>query len=649
MVSTSRRKFFGVAGAAVAGTAIAGTAVQLTGKSSAATVNLGLATGRAAPLGGPSAPAYTTLEPFRDPLRIPPVLRPSGDGITEVRLVSAQIRLHSQLPATPMWTYEGHYPGPTIEVWRNQKIRIAWQNQLEGTTPVRAVYTPSVGAFPGLANASNPGRDDQPLRPEIAGLTPWITTHLHGGHQHAFADGLPDCGVTPGYAQLAEYGNDGAPAHLFYHDHAMPVTAINCMAGLMGHYIITDPSEDQLGLPRGQYDIPLALSDVNFDTDAQGRLDGHLLQKRVQLSPSVPGQLPLAFHFLGPYNMVNGVVFPHLEVEATAYRFRLLNSALGKFYSLVVVDEATGNPVNGVMKVIGTDLGLLDRPKTIDQSLSLGPAERADIVIDFSAFPGKRLRLVNTVAGVPAGVPVPAAVVPFPEVMQFRVAAQPRTPYALPQKLSPDFQKITAADIPADATERFVLLTLSKMLMPELLELQEVPADTPAGDGIVRITPPGGSERAFQVVASRYEDTTTFFSAAGSFQKWTFVSAAPPGVPIVHPMHIHMMDFQILSRNAADASGYDPATQQTSTPITAQGPLPIAPEESGTKDTVSVSFNTMVTVVGRLASQTGKFMYHCHILNHEDDGMMRPHTIMPPSVLTVQNLEMASMPGTPMP
>jgi FtsP/CotA-like multicopper oxidase with cupredoxin domain len=244
---TSRRAFFGLTGAAVAGTAIAG--VQLVRESSASTASLDLATGGSAPLGGPSTPAYKTLEPFRDPLRIPPVLRPSGDGVTQIRLVGAEIRLHSQLPATPMWTYEGHYPGPTIEVQQNYKIRIAWQNQLQGTTPVRAVYAPPAGPFPGLLNANKPGRDGQPLRPEIAALTPWITTHLHGGHQHAFADGMADCGVIPGNAQLAEYGNDGSPAHLFYHDHAMPITAINFMSGLMGHYIIKDPRADRLGLP----------------------------------------------------------------------------------------------------------------------------------------------------------------------------------------------------------------------------------------------------------------------------------------------------------------------------------------------------------------------------------------------------------------
>ena len=644
MEKTTRRTFFGLAGAAAVGTAIAG--VELTGGASASTAasttNPALLAGGSAPLGGPSTPAYKTLEPFRDPLRIPPVLRPSGKGVNEVRLVGAEIRLHSQLPATPMWTYEGYFPGPTIEVSQDQRIRIAWQNQLTGTTPVRAVYAPSVGPFPGFLDAMQPGRGGAPLRPEVADLTPWITTHLHGGHQHGFADGMPDCGVTPGYAQLVEYGNDGNPAHLFYHDHAMPITAINFYSGLMGHYIIKDPHD--AGLPSGKYDIPLAIADVNFDTDAQGRLDGNLLSKRVQLGPSVPGMLPNSVAFVGPFNMVNGVVFPHLHVEATAYRFRMLNSSPGaRPYSLVAVDEATGKTLNGVMQVVGTDLGLLDKPKVIDETLSLMPAERADIVIDFSKFRGKRLRLVNTSPGVPVGVPVPAAALPFPEVMQFRVADRPGTPYVLPKKLS-DFKPITAADVPADATERFVLLTISPEGMAALMELQEVAADTPVSKGIVQITPPGDKERAFQIVATRFEDTTTFFSAAGDFQKWTFINASPAGLS--HPMHIHMMDFQILSEYNADISGYDTATASTTKPITALGALPIAPEESGPKDTVEVPFGTIVTVAGRLARQTGKFMYHCHILDHEDDGMMRPHTIMPPAVLNMQNLHMASMPGT---
>lgn len=96
--------------------------------------------------------------------------------------------------------------------------------------------------------------------------------------------------------------------------------------------------------------------------------------------------------------MVNGVVWPHLDVEARSYRFRFVNASAARAYRPVVVDAETGTPVRGAMTLIGTDLGLLGEPTPIDEALALSTAERADVVIDFAAYPGRRLNLVNTVA-----------------------------------------------------------------------------------------------------------------------------------------------------------------------------------------------------------------------------------------------------------
>jgi spore coat protein A len=639
MTNTSRRTFIGLAGAAVAGAAVYGAVDVLGGQANASTTGPNGLVGGSAPLDGPSTPQFTALEPFRDPLRIPPTLRPAGQALTEVQLVNRQIRLHSQLPPTPMWTYDGCYPGPTIEVERDQKVRIAWQNNLQGLTPVKSVFVPPVGPLPGFAAYNTPGAGGAPARPEITALTPWISTHLHGAHQNSTNDGMADCGVIPGSAQLAEYPNDVPGAHLFYHDHAMPITAVNVMSGLMGNYILRDPKENRINLPKGNFEIPLTLADVNFDTDDQGRLTGQLLVKRIQLGPAAPGQLPVSVSSQGPYNMVNGVIFPYLDVQATAYRFRLLNVATSRAYRLAVIDEQTGQLVRGVLRVVGTDLGLLDKPKVIDEALSLASAERVDIVIDFAAFAGRRLQLVNTVDGVPAGTPVPDAAVAFPQVMQFRVAQQQQAPYALPAKLSPDFRAITPADLPADVTERFVMLILNTQAMPQLKELQEVPASTPVTKGIVQLALPGGT-RTFQMVATRFEDPPTFYGAAGSVEKWTIINVANPELPVTHPIHVHMLNFQLLDRHAVDGSAFDTANLSTFKPIGLRGQLPIAPEESGVKDTVAVPVNTMVTIAGRLGVQTGRFMYHCHILDHEDEGMMRPFMIMPTAVLNMQNLMM---------
>jgi spore coat protein A len=648
-VTANRRAILGIAGSAVAGVAIYKAADVLTNRSQADAATsaeaLELTGGVEVLSGGVTTPQVTELTPFKDPLRIPPTLKPSGNGVTDIKLTAQPIRLHSQLPPTPMWTFEGHFPGPTIEARSQQRIRVAWHNELDGTSPVKAVWASGTpGKLPDPVNA--PGSAGTISRPEIGALTAWTTIHLHGAHQFAVHDGMADAGVTPGFSQLAEYLNDNAATHLFYHDHAMPITGINVYAGLVGNYIIRDSREDELDLPRGKYEIPLMLSDINFETDTKGRLTGELLNKRLLLGPYKKEVLPVAAHFVGPYTMVNGVVWPHLDVDVHAYRFRLINAAMGRDFQLVLLDEDTGKPVQGAIKVIGTDLGLLDAPRTVDGPLPISPAERVDIVIDFAALAGKRLRLVNTFPGIAPGTPMPAGPpgteMPFPDVMQFRVAKGNPSHYAVPAKLAPDFKRITAGALPKNITERFVALVFDGSGMPTLMELEEVAADTPSSKGIVQIALPTG-KRAFRSVGNYFEDTTSFFTSSGNWEMWTFINIDPVGRIITHPMHIHLLDFQLLERHKIDGSAFDLDLFGTSKPIPVKESVPIGPGESGWKDTVAVPVNTMVTIAGQFGKQSGRFMYHCHILDHEDGGMMRPLVIMPPSVAAVQNITMASM------
>jgi FtsP/CotA-like multicopper oxidase with cupredoxin domain len=629
MEPQSRRAFLGLTGAAVAGIGIVSVTAALHPNDSDAATQ--------------PTPEAETLTPFKDELRIPPVVRPSSNGLTEIAAKPARIRLHSQLPATPMWTYGGHYPGPTIEVRRGERARIAWRNELNGTTPVKGVWVAAAAGGSLLDAYNRPGAEGGKSRPEVEALTAWTSTHLHGAHQQAAGDGGPDLAVTPGSAQLVEYPNDVDATHLWYHDHAMPVTALNVLAGLMGHYIVRDKDENRLGLPSGKYEIPLAISDVNFDTDDKGRLTGQILAKRVvqtPLSQITDDALPAAVAFLGPYTLVNGVVWPHLDVEARAYRFRIVNTSVARAYRMVVVDEATGQAVKGAMKLIGTDLGLIGKPVTIDEALTLNPAERADIVIDFAAFPGQKLKLVNTVAGVPAGTAVAAAGVAFPDIMEFRVGRRTGGALRLPATLAPSFKRLTSADVPKNAVERFVVLSIAGGML-QLWEMQQVPNDTQLGVGVVQIALPDGV-RTLRRVATAFEDTTTFFAAAGSWEKWHFISIAPPGLVVTHPMHIHVMDFQVIGRQSLDVSGFDLGVGGTKTPLKPGAALPVAPEEAGNKDTIGVAQNSIVTLAGRYRSGSGRYMYHCHILDHEDEGMMRPLIVMPPAVLNIHQ-KMASM------
>ncbi|WP_234020658.1 multicopper oxidase family protein [Streptomyces sp. 142MFCol3.1] len=636
MTGTTRRSLLGMAGFTTAAVAVAGTGIlKANGVEDDKVLTAGV-------IDGVSKPAFSTLTPFKDPLRIPPTLRPAGKGVTEIDLVEATLRLHSQMPATRLWTYEGHFPGPTIEARRGHKFRVAWSNKLTGTTPVKAVWVHPEGPGPGLLPYNRPGSEGSFPRAEVDQLTAWTTVHLHGGHQNALNDGAAEYGVGPGSAQLAEYANDQAATHLFYHDHAMAVTALNVTAGLIGNYLVRDKEESRLDLPRGDYEIPLTIQDANFDTDAQGRLNGQILYKRIIGGHDAPepGTLPPALATLSPFTMVNGVVWPFLDVEARAYRFRVVNVSDARMYRLAVVDEETGKAVPGAMKLIGTDLGLLGKPHTLDEAVTLSPAERADIVIDFAAFPGKRLKLVNSIPGQQPGAALPDFAIPFPEVMQFRVGKKRHPRQSVPTTLSNSFRNLKAEDVPSDATERFVLLTFDKTgAMPQLWEMQEVSGDTKAEDGVVQIEM-SGKTRTLRRTGATFEDTTTFFAASGTWEKWHFISVGPPEVPIYHPMHIHLMNFQVIDRRSVDGSGMDPAAGRTTKPITLGGTVPVAPEESGWKDTITVNANTIVTVAGRLAKQTGKVMYHCHILSHEDEGMMRPFVIMPAAVHEIHAMSM---------
>ncbi|MGY4649512.1 multicopper oxidase family protein [Mycobacterium sp. URHB0021] len=634
MTVADRRAFLGVAAAAVAGVAAVGAVDLFSGHAAAAR-----------DLGGIDEPQFAELTPFKDALRIPPTLRPKGTGVTEIDMVEARIRLHSQLPPTRLWTYRGHFPGPTIDVRQGQLVRIAWTNKLTGTTPVKAVWVRGEGPGPGKLPYNTPGAPGGFARPEIDALTAWTTVHVHGGHQHAASDGATEYGITPGNAQLGEYANDQAATHLFYHDHAMSVTALNVLAGLFGHYLIRDDEEDRLDLPRGRYEIPLAIGDVNFDTDPRGRLTGQLLGKRViagHRGAPPPGTIPASVPFFGPFTMANGVVWPYLSVEARSYRFRVVNVSLARAYRLAVIDEQTGQTVAGAMTLIGTDLGLLDKPLVIDETLSLSCAERADVVIDFAAHPGKRLKLVNTDVSRPAGAAAPAANIPYPDVMEFRVGPADRPARPLPAALSGNFRRLSAADVPAHAVERFVLTSYDKSgVMPQLWEMQEVDPATPAGDGIVQVALPSGV-KTLRRVGVMFEDTTTFFASSETWEKWHFINVvSPPAPPINHPMHIHLMNFQVIQRASIEPGGMDFAAGGTRRPITLGAPLAILPEESGWKDTVTVASNTLVTVAGQLARQTGKVMYHCHFLDHEDEGMMRPFVIMPAPVNRIHDMLMA--------
>lgn len=610
------------------GAAASSTAVSDTAAAPAAAFTSD-ASSPAHPAGGAPSPVRE-LAPFLDPLTIPPTARPTrgADGVHNltVEMRTATVSLHSQLPPTAVWAYEGHAPGPTIDVRRGERLRVAWVNRLTGTIPLTAVQVQNVKQTPPVWD--RPGRGGVAPMEEVQQLRPWPVTHLHGALTGSGNDGWPENVLEPGAAQLAEYLNDQPASALFYHDHAMAVTAWNVMAGLQGLYIIRDDEEDALGLPSGPYEVPLLLADRNLETDADGNLTGRLLHKTAVIQSE-----PLLWlrGFTGPFTMVNGTIWPYLDVEPRWYRFRVVNGANTRQYRLALIDE-DGKPVpTGSVHQIGTDGGLLPRPVPVDDGVTLGAAERADLLIDFSSFRGRRLRLVNT-----NGNPDPG---PWPQVMEFRVSsARVSDPFMLPKQLSRSYKRLTESNLP-EHTDRLVVLTPQgpgQALCWEMEKTKDVPDTLPA-DGVVQVKERDGSVTTYRRTASDFYDPVRFFVRARSWERWRFLHVAPSGW--AHPMHIHTTSFQILERQTYDVSGFKTFTMGdgslgcgTATPVVWNGAGTVSPAEEGWKDTVRANAGELVTVAGYFGDTSGKYVYHCHMLEHEDMGMMRQFVVLPEQI-----------------
>ncbi|GGV06449.1 O-aminophenol oxidase PhsA [Streptomyces spectabilis] len=603
--------------------------------------------------GGSGTPAEAAggreLVPYAAPLTVPPVLRPAGGDVreeTEIAVRPAWVRLHPQLPPTLMWGYEGSVPGPTIEVRRGERVRIAWTNRVpkESEFPVTAVEVQRTGPPP----STLPGREGVEPNKDVAALPAWTVTHVHGAQTGGGNDGWADNAVGHGDAQLSEYPNDHQAVQWWYHDHAMNITRWNVFAGLYGTYLVRDDEEDALQLPSGKREIPLLLADRNLDTDEDGRLTGRLLHKTTIIDPKNPETgKPVTLPFTGPYTTVNGRIWPYADVAPGWYRFRLVNASNARVYDLVLIDE-DGRPVPGAVHQIGSDGGLLPRPVPLDfgategssPTLTVAPAERFDLLVDFRALAGKRLRLVNKGPNAAPGVPDVAGNVRYPHVMEFRVGrgGGAQETFRLPEVLSGSFRPI-GHGVPHG--HRLIVLTPPATKgaggHPEMWEMTEVkdPGSIPIpADGVIQVRGPDGALKTYRRTARTFNDGLGFTIAEGAYEQWSFLNlAVRPNV--THPMHIHLADFQLLGRDAYDASGFDPAVGGTRAPVAHDPatPIPIAPNERGWKDVFLVPGGQLLRVIGRFDGAYGRFMYHCHLLEHEDMGMMRPFVVLPKEAL----------------
>ncbi len=339
------------------------------------------------------------LAKFKDPLPIPPLLKPKwrSEGYTyyEVNMMETKKSLHSDLPKTTLWGYDGIYPGPTIEVETGEKVYVKWQNKL-----------PDRHLFPIDHTVHGAEKEKPDVRTVV---------HLHGGRTEPASDGYPDAWFTKGFAatghffqkEIYEYGNQQSSRALWYHDHAIGLTRLNIYAGLAGFYFIRDSHERSLNLPNGNFEVPLLLQDRSFHEDGSLSYPEQPANNTSGFKPSI------ITSFFGDTIVVNGKVWPYLEVEPRKYRFRLLNAANARFFRLTLDSGQK-------FIQIGTDSGFLERPIAV-KSLLLAPAERIDIIVDFSNMEGKSILLKNDApTHFPIGDPVDSETTGT--VMQFRVS-----------------------------------------------------------------------------------------------------------------------------------------------------------------------------------------------------------------------------------
>jgi spore coat protein A, manganese oxidase len=542
----------------------------------AAAVAVGAAAGAPATAKGQALAVQVPLNPaalakYVDPLPIPAVAEQSAPGYYEMRMTESVVQLHRDIPATTVWGYNGGYLGPTIVASRGEAINVEWFNDLPPTHIFEASLDYSL-------NGMHDHETNEPL-PHVRAVT-----HLHGGHVAEESDGGPDAWFLPGTSDLYEYPNDQEAATLWYHDHALGITRLNPYAGLAGGYVITDEHEQSLNLPGpyGEFDIPLIIQDKSFN------LDGSQLYATV---PNLPGvHQTWVPEFFGNTIMVNGKVWPYLEVEPRKYRFRLVNGSNSRFYDLRLNPEKDQNKLKPVIYQIGAEGGLLPAVAPSERLL-IAPGERADVIVDFSPLAGQAVLMKNT-----ARSPYPAGASADPktvgQVMQFRVGTTLSAPDTSVIPANP--RPITPLST-AGATVRTIPLT-------EILD------------------PLTGFPVRLELENKTFHDPVSIMPELGATEVWEFVNTTAD----THPIHLHLVMFQVLDRSRFDAKTY--AANGTLKRMAVKGPNP---NERGWKDTVMVGPGEVVRIAATF-DKVGTFPFHCHILEHEENDMMRPFAVMPP-------------------
>jgi len=419
---------------------------------------------------------------FSHPLLFPPV---NANANISIGINEGCVQILDG-PCTNMWTYGGTYPGLTIRRSTGQRTDVTFTNNLD------------------------PGAGE-------------MTIHNHGNHSSAKDDGQPESLLIPAGGSRTytyegiEEGNNQRGKTQFYHDHRMDVTGRNVWMGLTGFYIVDDPA-DPSTLPSGEFDLPLAIADRQFDAN---------------------NQIPYVFNrtgVIGDKILVNGIYQPYFEVGDRKYRFRILNASNFRTYFL---ELSSGDS----FIQIGTESGLLPAPVT-RTGMRMGPAERLDVVVDFAGKLGQNVYLVDGMTGT--------------QLLEFRVTQDVTDNSTIPATLRP---------------------------LPDI--------------GQPTVTRNWSFDQAgghWTINGLRFDpNRVDARPVLGTTEKWVFTN--PTGQP--HTVHIHDVSQQCLSRNGGACYPYETM-----------------------KETWYLAPGEVLEVKLKFTDHIGMYMLHCHMVEHEDDGMM---------------------------
>jgi spore coat protein A, manganese oxidase len=469
---------------------------------------------------GPLPSPFTTQLPTPEVL---PVIREADsiDRCTVTLREGAQQILGDR--ATRVWGGDGRFPCPTIEAHRGRPLFVHVRNEL----PVPTVM------------------------------------HLHGGKTPADSDGyptdllLPANGTFPIHTHMAdprarvahgereyEYPNDQRAATLWYHDHRMDFTGPQVWRGLAGFYLLRDDEEEALPLPRGTREVPLMICDRSFDEDGSFRYPAvdSTLHERPGVSHAFMGGV------LGDVVLVNGAPWPVLDVARVRYRFRLLNASNARPFELALDPPPPGGHP---FVQIGSDAGLLPGPIAHDR-IGIAPAERFDVVVDFSRYAsGTRIVLRNLAGSDTTG-----------DVMQFRVGGDEPDDTRIPTRLV-EYERLDPQNAVRTRTFSF---TNAEYNGESRWLVNGQPFDPQRMDA---------------------------HPALGSTEIWYLKT------DVSHPIHLHLAPFQVLSQGGRPRS-----------------------TDAGWKDTLDLGAGRVARVIVRFDGYKGRYVFHCHNLEHEDMAMM---------------------------